>query len=198
MYSLKKSLGHLKASCSQHAKALAAFRNGLQSAISQTPTVVGTILQLVGYEIFQLFRFHGMNMCCESKASEGRLLVCAECVKLMMMTFQYLTSVVVEETKFVGFLVSLFSLLVECVSYTGIPNHPSEKSGADEKIGKMCAQVFVHIARTTPPIFKSTMTVVLPECRSTIEMAVRADMSGYAATSTGPIKKKLNLKGFVR
>jgi hypothetical protein len=88
--------------------------------------------------------------------------------------------------------------LVETISFNGLPNSPSGKSGADERIGKMCAQVFVHIARTTPHIFKSTVTAVMPECRSAIEAAVRADMSGYISTSQGPAKKKLSLKGFVR
>jgi hypothetical protein len=115
-----------------------------------------------------------------------------------MMAYQYLTSVSIEETKFVEFLVSLSTLLVEAIAFNGLPNNPSGRSGADDRIGRLCAQVFVHIARTTPPIFKSTMAAVVPECRSAIEAAVRADMSGYISASQGPAKKKLSLKGFVK
>jgi hypothetical protein len=193
----KKALGNLGTSAQRHAKALGVFRNGLQTAMGEKPTLVGTVLHTLGFEIFQLFRFYSMNMSAEPDIADNRLLLCAECVKMIMMAYQYHASTSTDESKFVGFLVTLFTLLVESVSFNGLPNHSSGKPGADDKIGKMCAQVFVHIARTTPPMFKSTMTVVIPECRSTIEAAVRADMSGYAAAH-GPAKKKLSLKGFVK
>lgn len=197
MIYFKKSLGNLNTPARQNTNALIAFRTGLQSSLSEHPNLIGTVLHFLGFEIFQLLRIHSLNMGSESNADD-RLLLCAECIKIIMMAYQYLTSALVEEGKFVGFLVPLFSLLVDCISFNGLPNTPSGNVGADDKIGRICAQVFVHIARTTPPMFKSTMTAVLPECRSAIESAVRADMSGYASTSQGPAKKKLNLKGFVR
>ena len=197
MNSFKKSIGDLSTSPHNQTKGLAAFRNGLQSTVSENSNVVGTILHVLGFEIFQLFRYHSTNMSLNYPA-EDTLIMCAECIKIIMIAYQYLTLVSIEESKFVAFLASLFALLVESVSFNGLPNSPSGKHGADDRIGKLCAQVFVHIARTTPPIFKSTMVSVMPECRSTIEAAVRADMSGYVSVSHGPAKKKLSLQGFVR
>ena len=195
--SFKKSIGDLNASPRNQIKGLAALRNGLQSAVVENPTAVGTILHVLGFEIFQVFRYLSMNMGLNYPA-EDKLIMCAECIKIIMVAYQCLISVSIEESKFIAFMASLFTLLVESVSFNGLPNSPSGKAGADDKIGKMCAQVFVYIARTTPPIFKSTMASVIPECRSTIEAAVRADMSGYVSVSQGPAKKKLSLTGFVR
>ncbi|KAL7509674.1 hypothetical protein ACHAXN_006645 [Cyclotella atomus] len=199
MHSFKKSFGDLNISSRNHNSALVAFRGELQIAIGSNPSLVGAALHSLGFEVFQLFKYNAVNMHGGSNNSaHDRLQVCAECIQIVMMAYQYLTSVSIEETKYVEFLVSLSDLLVETISFNGLPNSPSGKSGADERIGKMCAQVFVHIARTTPHIFKSTVTAVMPECRSAIEAAVRADMSGYISTSQGPAKKKLSLKGFVR
>jgi hypothetical protein len=58
----------------------------------------------------------------------------------------------------------------------------------------MCAQVFVHVVRSNPLVFKSTISAMAAESRTILENAVRADMSGYAAPKRE--KKKLSLKGF--
>lgn len=194
----KKSLGDLNTSPSRHTNALVALRNGLQVVVSSNPNAVGTVLAALGFEVFQLFKYHSTDMHTESTPADECLILCAECIKIIMMAYQYLTAAAVGESKFVAFLVSLFTLFVDTITFNGLPNSPSGKAGADEKIGKMCAQVLSHIVRTTPLMFKSTMSFVAPECRSTIEAAVRADMSGYASASQGPARKKLNLKGFVR
>merc|ERR1719203_2555113 len=97
------------------------------------------------------------------------------------MALQYLSSVSKEDSKFVLFISTMFEILIEIISFNGMPNHPTGKDGADETIGRMCAQVFVHVARTIPMMFKSTVTVISPESRVVLEAAVRADMSGYAA-----------------
>ena len=114
-----------------------------------------------------------------------------------IMAYQYLNSISAEEGSLISFISTLFEVLVENIRYNGLPNHPSGKVGADETIGRMCAQVFVHVARTTPIVFKSTMGTISPESRTVLEAAVRADMSGYAAPQRES-KKKISLKGFVR
>ena len=102
-----------------------------------------------------------------------------------------------EEGKAVSFILTLFEVLVESISFNGMPNYPAGKVGGDESIGKMCAQVFVHVARSSPILFKSTVTMMSMESRAVLESAVRADMSGYAAPKL-ETKKKISLKGFVR
>lgn len=82
------------------------------------------------------------------------------------------------------------------VAFNGYPNHPSGKVGADEAIGRMSAQVFVHVLRSSPGVFKSTMLAIPPDSRSVLEASVRADMNGYKLQQGG--KKKLSLKGFQR
>eukprot|EP00957_Ditylum_brightwellii_P107277 8185659-Ditylum_brightwellii.AAC.1 len=95
------------------------------------------------------------------------------------------------------FLAVIFEVLMTIVRFNGLPNHPSRNVGADDSLGRMSAQAIVHVARSAPVAFKSAMAHLSPEDRSTLEMSVRADMSGYAAPkSTAPTKKKLNLKGF--
>jgi len=154
-------------------------------------------LQYVGCEVLQLLRAHTLHMLAGKGFDENREIVCAEAVKINVMAFQYLNSVSKEEGEFVSFILTLFEVLVESVSFNGMPNHPTGKIGGNEKIGRMCAHVFVHIARSSPMLFKSTVAIMSMESRAVLESAVRADMSGYEAPKT-ETKKKISLKGFVR
>ena len=197
IHAVKIALADLKSSF-VHTNALVALRKSLQSAAIENPAMVCSVLQCVGCEILQLLRAYSLRIVAGQDFDENRITVCAESVKVNMIAFQYLHSVSMEDSKFVSFLSAMFDVLVDCVSYNGLPNHPSGKAGADETIGKMCAQVFVHVARTTPLVFKSAMVIISVERRTILETAVRADMSGYAAPRKEPLKKKLNLKGFVR
>ena len=193
---IKSSLGDLQ-SCPRHANALVALRTALHSASGEDPSLLGFVLQNVGCEILQLLRAHASRIIVGQGFDDHRVSVCTESIKVNIMAFQYLTSVSAEEDNFVSFISTLFEVLVESIIFNGLPNHPSGKGGADETIGRMCAQVFVHVARTTPMVFKSSMTVIKPESRSILESAVRADMSGYAAPKR-EAKKKISIKGFVR
>jgi hypothetical protein len=195
LLAVKRALG--EKNNSNHARAISALRTTLQSA-SNDSVLVAAVLQCMGSEIFQLFRAYSLGTTCGTGDEADRAVICAESVKVILIAFQYLNSAPTEESKFVSFLSALFEVMAESVSFNGMPNHPSGKVGADETIGRMCAQVFVHIARTNPLAFKSTMAIVPPDRRVTLEVAVRADMSGYAAQRNDPAKKKLNLKGFVR
>lgn len=193
---IKMSLANLQ-SGPHHTAALVALRTALNSANIEDPSLICFVLQSVGFEILQLLRAHGMRILFGKGFDENRVTVCAESVKVNIMALQYLNSVSKVESDVVSFTSTMFEVLVECISLNGMPNHPTGKEGADETIGRMCAQVFVHVARTTPMVFKSTMTVISPESRVVLEAAVRADMSGYAAPKR-ETKKKLSLKGFVR
>ncbi|KAL7553470.1 hypothetical protein ACHAWF_016747 [Thalassiosira exigua] len=192
---IKASLGDLQ-SGPRHTAALVALRTSLHTANADDPSLLPFTLQYVGCEILQLLRGHGVRLLAGEGFDENRTTVCAEAVKVNIMAFQYLNSMSEEEGKFVSFTLTLFEVLVEIVSFNGLPNHPSGKKGGDEAIGKMCAQVFVHVARTTPMLFKSTMAAISPSSKSVLEAAVRADMSGYAAPKR--VSKKISLKGFVR
>jgi hypothetical protein len=193
---IRTSLGDLQSGL-RHTAALVALRDTLHDASSEDPSLLCFVLQSVGCEILQLLRAYSVRILSGRGFDEHRVTVCAESVKVNIMAFQYLNSVSKEEGKFVSFISALFGILVESVSFNGLPNHPSGKDGADETIGRLCAQVFVHVARTTPVQFKSTMALIAPESRTVLEAAVRADMSGYAAPQR-ETKKKINLKGFVR
>ena len=193
---IKASLGDLE-SGPRHTASLIALRTALVSAGAEDPSLLCFVLQSVGCEILQLLRAYGVRILDGSGFDENRVTVCTESVKVNVMAFQYLTSISTEEDKLISFISTLFEVLVENIRMNGLPNHPSGNVGADETIGRMCAQVFVHVARTTPMVFKSTMTVISPESRTVLEAAVRADMSGYAAPQR-ETKKKISLKGFVR
>jgi len=181
----------------RHAAALVALRSALNSAIAEDSSLLSYVLQSVGFEILQLLRAHGVRVLSGPGFDENRVTVCAESVKVNLMALQYLISASKEEDKSVSFISALFEILVESISFNGLPNHPSGKKGADETIGRMCAQVFVHVVRTAPMLFKSTMVAISSESRAVLESAVRADMSGYAAPKR-ETKKKISLKGFVR
>ena len=179
----------------RHVGAIVALRLALQSAGTEDSSLVRFVLHHVGFEILQLLRAYSLRLISGQGFNENRVNVCAEAVKLNLMAFQYLSMTPGEEDATASFLLALFEVLVESVKFNGLPgNSNSTNQGADENIGKMCAQVFVHIARSNPLIFKSTIAAMATESRTTLEGAVRADMSGYAAPKRE--KKKLSLKGF--
>lgn len=193
---IKTSLGDLK-SGPRHTAALVTLRAALHAASVEDPPLLSFVLQSVGFEILQLLRAHSVRILAGVGFDENRVTVCADSVKINLMAFQYLNSVSKEESKFITFVVAIFEILAESIKFNGLPNHPSGNTGADETIGRMGAQFFVHVARTTPMLFKTTMSAISLESRTVMEAAVRADMSGYAAPKR-ETKKKISLKGFVK
>jgi len=190
---LKAALGDLE-NKARSAGAIVALRTALHSYVAEDPSLVSFVMHHVGFEVLQLLRAYSLRLVPGESFDENRVVVCAESVKVNMIAFQYLSSTPPVEGTATSFLTALFQILVESVSFNGLPNHPSNKDGADESIGRMCAQVFVHIARSDPMMFKSTIAVMAADSRTILEGAVRADMSGYAAPKRE--KKKLSLKGF--
>lgn len=194
---MKGALGELDDK-SRNAGAIVALRVALQSAGTEDTSLVCFVLHHVGFEVLQLLRTYNLRLAPGPGFDENRVTVCAEAVKVNMIAFQYLSTTPGEEGTSSSFLVVLFQVLVEGISFNGLPGNSmlgTGGHGADENIGRMCAQVFVHIARSNPLMFKSAILAMAADSRTVLENAVRADMSGYAAP-TREKKKKLNLKGF--
>jgi len=192
---MKGALGDL-ANTSRHAGAIVALRVALHSTGTEDPSLVCFVLHHVGFEVLQLLRAYSLRLAPAQSFDENRVNVCAEAVKVNMIAFQYLSTTPGEEGTSASFLLALFQVLVESVSFNGLPGNllDTRSNGADENIGRMCAQVFVHVVRSNPLVFKSTISAMAAESRTILENAVRADMSGYAAPKRE--KKKLSLKGF--
>lgn len=193
---VKSLLGDLK-SGPFHTLAVVEFFSGLRSAMVQDTSLIFTVLQHTGFEILQLFRAHALHMLVGEGLDENRAIVCGDGVKINVMVLQYMTS---KTNKYdvVSYLRVFFEVLIESISFNGMPNHPTIKVGGDESIGRMCAQVFVHVAKSYLTLFKSTVVLLSAEKRAVIEMAVRADMSGFAGQNIMKTKKRISLKGFVQ
>ena len=156
------------------------------------PNLVPTIFRSVGPHVLELFHLYGTHQL----QGNSRTVTCATSMKIVMFTFQHLSSPPsVDGVKEASFLNVIFGVLVGIVTYNGLPNEPSSNSASDPALGRMCAQFFVHVLRSSPAAFKQCMATVDANVRATLESAVRADMSGYA-NRAAPVKKKLNLKSF--
>lgn len=185
---VKSLLGDLK-SGPFHTLAVVDFFSGLQSAMVLDTSFIFTVLQHTGFEILQLFRAHALHMIVGEGVDENRVIVCGDGVKINVMVLQYMTS----ETNtydVVSYLHVFFEVLIESISFNGMPNHPTDNVGGDESIGRMCAQVFVHVAKSYLTLFKSTVVLLSVEKRAVIEMAVRAGQNKMKT------KKRISLKGF--
>lgn len=190
---VKSLLGDLK-SGPFHTLAVVEFISGLKSVMVQDTSLIFTVLQHTGFEILQLFRAHALHMLVGEGLDENRAIVCGDGVNIYVTVLQYMAS---ETNKYdvVSYLCVFFEVLIESISFNGMPNHPTDKVGGDESIGRMCAQVFVHVAKSYLTLFKSTVVLLSVEKRAVIEMAVRADISGFAGQNT---RKRISLKGFVQ
>ena len=192
---MKGALGDLN-NTSGHVGAIVALRVALHSVGTEDPSLICFVLHHVGFEVLQLLRAYSLRLAPGQGFDENRVNVCAEAVKVNMIAFQYLCTTSGQEDTCATFLLALFQVLVESVSFNGLPGIvlDTRNDGANENIGRMCTQVFVHVVRSNPLVFKSTIAAMAPETRTVLENAVRADMSGYAAPKRE--KKKLSLKGF--
>jgi len=197
---VRHSLGSLRAALEdaknpkRNSSALAAVRAVAQSADAVSP-IAGNILQGVGAQVILLLKTHGT--CPPSSGKEDRMSAFADCMKISMVAFQHLTSAgqgEQEQQQLTAFLVLLFEVFVDVIMFNGLPNYPPREG--DPALGRMCAAGAVHVARTSPVCFKTSMTGLSDQGRAVMEMAVRAEMTGYAAQPQAPTKKKLSLKGF--
>jgi len=187
------SLGYIQEALSDHSNesrhisALSAIVNVTKSHTDLIPSVIGSVGPRV-LELFQLYGVHQLH-------GNGRTMACATCMKIVMFTFQYLSSQGADTSNEAAFLSVVFEVLVGIISYNGLPNEAKANPGSDPALGRMSAQFFVHVLRTSPSVFKECMGTLNDNVRSVLETSVRADMSGYTSR-TAPAKKKLNLQSF--
>lgn len=178
-------------------QALSAIRQLVQSPSN---VLVGRIMNDAGAEVLHFFKMYGTvdQRATLSKASKTRrTTACADAMKIVLVGIQQLVSAGTEEQMFVGFLLMFFEYLTIVLRFNGLPNHPPPQAESDPALGRMVAQAIVHVARTAPAPFKTTLASLAdPNGRALIEYAVRAEMTGYATAAPAPAKKKISLKGF--
>jgi hypothetical protein len=119
-------------------------------------------------------------------------------MKVVMSAYQNLVATGVDDTQMAAFLSVIFEVWTAVIQFNGLPNQPAPNAGADANLGRLSAQAIVHVARTSPVAFKTSVAEGLSDHgRALLEFSVRAEMSGYAAAPTqAPAKKKLSLQGF--
>lgn len=179
---------------------LGAICNVLKVHDNWTPNVLGT----VGHKVLDLFCAYGTS---GTVPKQNRILACSTCLKLIMMSVQFLINQGNEtppearaqfDAEVAKYLTVIFEKFVLVISYNGLPNQQNHSnSGSDGIFGRMCAQFFVHILRSCASSFKLCISQLEERPRMILESSVRADMSGYAVQATAPTKKKLNIKSFV-
>jgi hypothetical protein len=174
----------------QQMAALTAVRQVVQQLASSP--VVGRILHAIGPEVFGILHAYG-TLRISDKNYSYRTVACADAVKVVLVAYQQLAS---EEDKLPTFLTVLFASFINTIRFNGLPNHPSPQTGADAALGRMSAQSIMYVARTTPSAFKASLAALSEHDRAVLELAVRAEMSGYATTVQAAPKRIIDLKGF--
>mmetsp|Transcript_6203 Transcript_6203/g.9017 ORF Transcript_6203/g.9017 Transcript_6203/m.9017 type:complete len:1331 (+) Transcript_6203:3-3995(+) len=160
----------------------------------------------IGGEVIQTLKLQGSFQIKTHISKEDRILVCTESVKILAFSLQYLFTLIGDsnnadddaKVELIEFLSIIFGVMVQIITYNGLPNQNlnSEKN-ADTNIGRICAQLFVLVAKSSPSFFKFSMSKLKDRDRALVELSVRADMSGYALPKRAmPVKKKISLKGF--
>jgi hypothetical protein len=179
--------------------ALGVIRNLVQSAPLPS-LMVGRIVAALGAEIISIFQAYGTLTSSSEEVRTRRAVVCADCMKIILAANQQFLADGTSEDDMTEFLTVVFEAYISALRFNGLPNHPLPQGAlSDPTIGRMCAQAITHIARTAPGPFKSCLGSMSEHERVILEFAVRAELSGYATTSTeAPTKKKLSLKGFTK
>lgn len=174
----------------QQMAALTAVRQVVQH---HTPSpLAARILQGVAPELFGILHAYG-TLKISPKNYSFRTVACADTVKVVLGAYQQLAS---EKEMLPAFLTVLFASFINMIRFNGLPNHTSPQPGADAALGRMSAQSIMYVARTTPAAFKASLAALSEQDRAVLELAVRAEMSGYAPTTQSVPKKKLDLKAF--
>lgn len=172
----------------RHLSALLAASESLKRNANMIPL----FMCHVGPHMLELYHLYGIN----EISGQHRTVVCATCTKIIMLAYQHISSSKAEEEDMIMFLITIVDVLTSIVSYNGLPNQEVFNKGSDSSLGRMCAQVFVHVLRASPSIFKACMSRLKEEVKLILESTVRADMAGYP--SKEPVKKKLNLESYRR
>lgn len=166
----------------------------VQSATAPN-SVIGRVTAAIGVEILAVLQMYGTLT--NPDFHIHRTNMCASSIKFALAAIQQFMADNLPEDEFAKFLVVMFMAIIPVVRYNGLPNHPLPNGQlSDPAIGKMCAQTMVHVARTAPVPFKTSMALMAEQDRAVLEFAVRADMSGYVVAAQATVKKKLNLQSF--
>jgi hypothetical protein len=179
-----------------HAELLATVRSVVQKAPVPSDLVGRIVFSLGGDIIGSLYQYGTLKI--SEEARPHRLVVCADAMKIVLLAYQQIASEDVDDSKVTEFIHVVFSALLAIVRFNGLPNTPSPEPRGDAALGRMAAQAIVHVARSTPALFKSSVAGLVDHERILLEFTVRAEMSGYPAPAhnEAPVKKKLDLKSF--
>lgn len=174
--------------------AIAALRSIILAATIQSATV-SIVMQGAGAQVIGIFIAYGTLSVPMKEALTHRLSICADSLKILMVSYNKLLSA--DESLLIAFVTVVFECWVAIIQYNGLPNQVSPHPGADSALGKIAAQAIMHVARTTPTAFKASMGTLSDHARAVLEFAVRSDMSGYVnINSQTAVKKKLDLRSF--
>ena len=195
--SISNALGDW-ADTTRQVSALKAAVSYVQTTELDVTSVVRIVMEAAGAQLMNILKVYGVFSTPQSSSVHSeRVTVCADATKLIMMSLQQLCSQQhADEAQLSAYLAVVFEVFTSLISYNGLPNHPSGRPKADPSLGRMCAQGIVFVVRSAPAAFKAAIVQLTAEDRTTLEMAVRADMSGYVVAQKAPAKKKLSLKGF--
>ena len=197
---LKKSIGIVAvalqdlSNIEMHLGAIAALKTILLAATIPSPTI-NIIMQGAGAQVIGLFKAYGTQTYPYTGAEIHRHSVCSDSMKILMVSYNQLISG--DHMLLTSFVTLVFECWVAIIQFNGLPNQSTPQHGADAMLGKISAQAIMHVARTTPTVFKVSMGDLSDHARSILEFAVRSDMSGYAINSMQvPMKKKIDLTSF--
>ena len=169
----------------------------LLQASSPPTEFVGRIVSSTIAEVLVVFQAYATHNV-PADLRVHRSVVCADGMKLALTAIQQWSNDGSAEEDLAQFLHVLFQVLIASIRYNGLPNNPVPNPGSsDPVVGRMCAQAITHIARIAATPFRSSMALMPDADRVLLEVAVRAEMSGYASAATEVVsKKKISLKGF--
>jgi len=189
---------------------LIAIRNALQDHSLKTAKF-GFVMHSVGAQVLNTLKKHGLYLV-GNVDSQVRVSIIADSIRISMLAFQHLMTENHAREDGTGslndvlasYLRVIFAILVPVIDFNGLPNNIKKTIGSDPAIGKLCAQTIVHIARGSAPAFKCSMGSMTAEERSILEMAMRAELTGYPVANSSGLRKiashgkrgKLNIKAF--
>lgn len=179
-----------------HLPALSAVRRVISEVVPPND-VVAIMMGGVGAQVLGLLQSYGTLSIPDKDAVDHRLTSFADCMKVIMAAYQNLVATSTDDSQMAAFLSVVFEVWTAVIQFNGLPNQPSPNSRADPTLGRLSAQAIVHVARSSPVAFKTSVAGLSDHGRALLEFSVRAEMNGYAAAPTqAPVKKKLSLKGF--
>ena len=175
-----------------HVAALSALGAVINSG--KSVEMVGRVIAFLGVEVMGLLHHYGTLASTRFTESTKRQQCFADSLKVVLELYHQL----LQESYLAEFLSTIFETFIAVLRFNGLPNHPSPQEKGEAGMGRLVAQAVLHVARTSPEPFKTSMGTLNEQDRTILEFSVRGEMTGYAQTGHGqaPAKKKLNLKSF--